>query len=31
MMDYARSGRVPAQYDLDDLERDFESMAGEAP
>ena len=31
MIDYARSGRVPAQYDLDDLERDFESMAGEAP
>jgi predicted HTH domain antitoxin len=31
MMDYARSGRVAAQYDLDDLERDFETVSGEAP
>ena len=31
MMDYARSGKVSVQYDLDDLERDLESPSGEAP
>lgn len=28
MMDYARARRVPAQYDLEDLKRDLETIQG---
>ena len=31
MMDYARSAKVAVQYNLHDLERDFETLSGDAP